>query len=189
MNIPVIPGIPPFAYPGYNALFEPALNNKFVIYIPPKTLTPDADAMTLVLACRNANIPAISIGTVTDTWFQYTFRYHSASTPTGGTVSFTFRGYMNPNDPAYILLQWVRKAVEVIPQSGPESYFTGSVPEYMTNAYLFQLTHKNVPWRIIKYVGIFPTGTPAVSLAYGTGSLISYSVSFAYQWIELVFSE
>lgn len=191
ITFPNLPGIPDFARydPNASILWEQSLNNRFVIYLPPnfsgaKELG-DLSGI-LVLACRTATQPGFTVNVTTDNWFQYQFRIHSASTPTGGTVNIGFRGFMNPRDPAWILLQWIRSAVEVIPQTGIESYYTGARKEYMTDAYLFLLTHKMVPFRIVKYAGIFPTGIPAVSYTYGTGALITYTATFAYQWSEFV---
>lgn len=191
MNFPNLPGIPDFAKydPNASILWEQQLNNRFVIYLPPKFAGVPAipESNTLVLACRQAVQPTFQINTVQDNWFQYTFRFHNASTPTGGTVSFQFRGFMNPRDPAWILLQWIRSAVEIIPQPGGiESYYTGAKNEYMTDGYLFLLTHKMVPFRIIKYAGIFPTTVSNITYSYGTGSLITYSATFAYNWMEFV---
>jgi len=185
MSIPTIPGIPDFITDGIP--WHQALNNKFVLYVPPKIAASISASSVLVLATRSANIPGYSIGTTTDNWFQYSFVYHNAQSTVPHSISFTFRGFMSPTDPYWILLEWMRKAVEIIPQANPlESYKTGAIDEYMSDAFLFLLTHSFVPFRIIKFVKIFPQSVGAVSLSYGAGSFISYSASFSFQWFEII---
>jgi len=185
LNIPNIPGIPDFITDGIP--WHQALNNKFVLYLPPKIASSIASSSTLVLSTRSANIPGYSIGTVTDNWFQYSFIYHNAQSTVPHSVSFSFRGFMNPLDPYWILLEWMRKAVEIIPQPDAfSSYKTGSIDEYMSDGYLFLLTHSFIPFRIIKFVKIFPQSVSSVSLSYGAGSLITYSATFQFQWFEII---
>lgn len=186
-----VPGIvfpPPWADRTYGPLFEEALTNKFVVQIPPKV--PDGfnvEELTgttfLTLSCRQAVIPNVEISTVEDNFFQYRFVFHNARANVAGTATFQFRGFMMPNDPGYIFYEWCRRVVEYFggDAANPWSaYYTGDKSEYKVDARVFLLTHKNVPWRIYKFINLFPVSVPQITFNYEGGTLFTWNINFRY---------